>query len=149
MSGQPEAPIHYLEPGSSWWPVLWGPLFSAVGAGLEATTGVVHGLTWVLVGALLTLMTAGWVNARRKVCAVTLTATSLRQGREVLPVGRIAKVTGVEAPAGAKPLGGGFTVPRKTTEVPVELDDGSVVLAWARYPEDLTEALKPLVERKS
>ncbi len=139
--------VLYDEPGSTWWPVLWGPVFCLVGAALELVTGPVHWIPWLGVAALLAAMTAAWVSVRRKVRVVRLTPTALRQGEETLPVARIAGVTDVDAPDAAKPLGGGFTVPKNTTEVPVRLDDGTVVLAWARYPEDLVEALTPLVQR--
>lgn len=130
----------YAEPGSTWWPVLWAPAFCAAGAGAEALSGPVHGFAWVLVGVVLTVMAAGWVNARRKVCAVELTDEVLRQGQQELPVARIAGLHDGDG-AGAPALGGGLTVPRKTTEVPLDLDDGSVVLAWARFPGRLRAAL--------
>ncbi|WP_051386404.1 hypothetical protein [Actinokineospora inagensis] len=138
-------PVLYAEPGSTWWPVLWGPVFCVAGAVVEALTGPVHGLAWVVVGLVLFGMTAAWVSARRKICRVVLTPATLRQGRESLPVKDIRAVTDVGAPVGARPLGGGWTVPKKTTEVPVELDDGSVVLGWARDPAALVAALRPLV----
>ncbi len=142
----PDDPVLYREPGSTWWPLLWGPLFAGVGAGVEALSGPVHGVAWLIVGLALFCGSVVWVNARRKVYVVTLTPSTLRQGRELFPVARIAKVTGVGASAGAKVLGGGWAVPRKTTELPLRLDDGSVVLAWARYDEDLAVVLARLVE---
>ncbi|MBM7770477.1 hypothetical protein JOD54_000681 [Actinokineospora baliensis] len=140
-----EGPVLYAEPGSTWWPVLWGPLFAAAGAGVEAASGRVHGFAWAMVGLALFAMAAGWVSARRKICRVALTPAALHQGRESLPVARIKSVTGVGAPAGARPLGGGWTVPKKTTEVPLELDDGTVVLAWAADPVALADAVRRLV----
>ncbi|GLZ38210.1 hypothetical protein [Actinokineospora sp. NBRC 105648] len=147
-TGAEEGPVLYAEPGSSWWPVLWGPVFCAVGAGLEALTGPVHGLAWILVAVVLAGMTAAWVNARRKVCAVSVTPVYLHQGQDRLAVAKIARAADVDAPVSAKPLGGGWTVPRKTTEVPLELDDGTVVLAWARHPDGLIEVLQGLVAEK-
>ncbi|MGQ0839273.1 hypothetical protein [Actinokineospora sp.] len=141
-----DGPVLYAEPGSSWWPVLWGPVFCAAGAGIEAVTGPVHGIAWLLVGVALVGLSATWVNARRKLCAVSLTPRTLRLGQETLAVERVARVTDVGTPPGARPLGGGWDVPRKTTEVPVELTDGSVVLAWAADPDALLTALRPLVE---
>jgi hypothetical protein len=138
--------VLYAEPGSSWWPLLWGPAFAAVGAGLEASTGPVHTVPWLIVGIVLFGLATLWVNARRKVYRVELTPSELRQGRETIDTERIAAVTDVGASAGARVLGGGWTAPRKTTEVPIRLDDGTVVLAWALDGETFQKALAGLVE---
>lgn len=143
---EPTEPVLFAERGSSWWPVLWGPLFAAVGIGAEATTGPVHWLAWFVVGGALFGGAAVWVSARRTVYLVRLTTGSLVQGRERLATGRIVAVTDVGTPAGARILGGSWTVPRKTTEVPLRLEDGSVVLAWARDDDGLRDALRRLVE---
>ncbi len=143
-----DGPVLYAEPGSSRWPLLWGPAFAAAGAGLEALTGPVHTVQWLIVGVALFGVFALWVNVRRKVYRVELTPQTLQQGRETLPVKDIAQVTDVGAAPGAKVLGGGWTVPRKTVEVPVRLDDGSTVLAWARDDEALKAALARLVEEE-
>jgi hypothetical protein len=142
-----DEPVLYTEPGSTWWPVLWGPLFAVVGAVTETFSGPVHGLIWALIGLGLAGMSAGWVKARRRVCSLSLTPTALRQGEEVLAVDRIAKVTDEEMVV-YRPLGGGWTVPRKTEAVPLELVDGTKVLAWARDAHALRDALGPLVEVK-
>ncbi|TDV46983.1 DUF3093 family protein [Actinophytocola oryzae] len=143
-----DQPVLYTEPGSSRWPLLWGPAFAAIGAGLEATTGPVHGVEWLIVGIVLFGVAALWVNARRKVYRVELTPTTLWQGREELDAKTITKVTDVGAAAGARVLGGGWTSPRKTTEVPLRLDDGTVVIAWAQDGEALRAALVRLVEEE-
>lgn len=142
----PDEPVLFAEHGSSWWPVLWGPLFAGIGAGVEALTGPVHTVAWLVVAIGLFGIFAVWVSARRKVYLVRLTTSTLTQGREQLAIARIAAVTEVGAATGAKILGGGWTAPRKTDEVPVRLDDGSVVLAWARDGEGLSSALRRLVE---
>lgn len=138
-------PVLYREIGSSWWPVAWGPLFALIAGGVEATTGPVHVLAWVLVGLALAGLAAVWAQARRRFWSVALTPLALRQGRETLPVDRIAEVDEVNQPVAARVLGGGWTVPRKLGEVPVKLTDDSVVLAWARDPEALRAALRPLI----
>ena len=140
-----DGPVLYAEPGSTRWPLLWGPAFAGIGAGVEALSGPVHTVAWLIVGIVLFGVFALWVNVRRKVYRVELTPTELLQGRETLPVKDIAQVTDVGAAAGAKVLGGGWTVPRKTYEVPLRLDDGSTVLAWARDDESLKAALARLV----
>jgi hypothetical protein len=136
----------YAESGSSWWPVLWGPVFALVGGAVEATTGPVHLIEWVVVGIALAGAAAVWAQARRRVYSVRLTAEILYQGREELPVERIADIEDVGPPLGARVLGGGWSVPKRFTEVPLRLRDGSVVLAWARNPDALRGALRPLVE---
>lgn len=136
----------YAELGSSWWPVLWGPIFALAGGLIEATTGPVHLIEWIIVGIGLAGLAAVWVLARRRTFAVRLTEELLVQGREELSVGRIAEVEDVGPPLGARVLGGGWTVPKRFTEVPLRLRDGSVVLPWARDPDALRAALRPLVE---
>lgn len=139
------APVRYAEPGATWWPLAWGPAFALVGAGVEATTGPVHGLDWLIVGVVLFGMAVLWVQARRRVYAVVLTRVALHQGREALPVRDVAEVADVGLPVGARVLGGGWSVPKKFTEVPLRLADDTVVVAWARHPEALRAALSELL----
>lgn len=146
MSEDAPERVRYAEPGSTWWPVLWVPAFCLVGVGLEAATGPVHWFAWAVVGVVLTAMSAFWVRARRQVCAVQLTDRTLRQGNQNLPVARIVRVRDDDPPMGARVLGGGLAVPRKTSAVPLELDDGSAVVAWARHPDILRAALRALVD---
>lgn len=140
------APLLHHEPGSSWWPVLWGPVFALLGLGLEALTGPVNPGLWAVAGAGLALAALVWVQGRRRVCAVRLTPFALQQGREVLPLEKVAAVRDVEMRAGARVLGGGYTPPRGTTAVPLRLVDGSVVVGWARDPDGLRDALAARVE---
>jgi hypothetical protein len=139
-------PVLFAEHGSSWWPLLWGPLFALVGVVVEAITGRGHWVQWFVVAVVLLGVSAMWVSARRKIYLVRLTIGTLTQGRESLPVKEIAEVTDVGTPAGARILGGGWTVPHKTTAVPVRLTDGEVRLAWARDDAGLRDALRRLVE---
>ncbi len=104
-----------------------------------------HVLAWVLVGIGLAGLTAIWVQARRRVCSVELTDEILYQGREPLRVNKIVEVDDVGTPIGARVLGGGWTVPKRFVEVPLKLADGTVVLAWAKDPEALRAALRPLL----
>lgn len=141
-------PTLYAEPGSTWWPVLWGPLFALVGVLVEVVSpGSVHPVAWVLVALALAAAAAVWVYGRRRVCSVRLTPASLSLGREELEISRIAEVTDVGAPVGARVLGGTWTVPKGTGEVPLRLTDDRVVLAWAKDPAALTAALARLVEK--
>lgn len=136
----------YAEPGCGWWPLAWGPGFAIAGAAVETVTpGTRHPWAWVLLAVALALAGAAWVYGRRRVYSVSLSSAALVLGRETLPVSRIAAMDGIEPPAGARVLGGGWAVPKGTTAVPLRLDDGSVVLAWARDPQALSAALRPLL----
>jgi membrane protein implicated in regulation of membrane protease activity len=142
-----DAPVLFAEPGSSWWPVLWSPAFALAGAAVQAVSGSVHGMAWLLLGVALAGGAAVLVNARRRMLGVRLTTRVLTQGQEQLAVERIVQVDDVGTPVGATVLGGGWTVPRTLSAVPVRLDDGTVVLAWARDGEGLHDALGRLVDR--
>ncbi|MER7077686.1 hypothetical protein SAMN05421805_101135 [Saccharopolyspora antimicrobica] len=141
-------PVLYSEPGSSWWPVLWGPAFALLGFGVEALTpGPVSPWMWSLTGGLLAVAAAVWVQGRRRLVSVRLTPVELALGREEIEVSRISAVTDVGAPVGARVLGGAWTVPKGTGEVPIRIDGDKVVLAWAKDPAALSAALTELVER--
>lgn len=144
MPAGDERPVLFAEPGSSWWPVSWGPAFGAAGLALGAPAGSSHWPAWLVVGLGLGVLTALWVRSRRRLLRVLLTGDTLTQGQERLDVARIAGLA-EDAPAGARVLGGGWTVPRGFTEVPVRLDDGSVVIAFARDGEGLRGALRGCV----
>ncbi|CAM06101.1 hypothetical protein SACE_6938 [Saccharopolyspora erythraea NRRL 2338] len=142
-------PVLYAERGASWWPVLWGPAFALVGVAVELLTpGPRHLVAWLLLAGALAAAATVWVYGRRKVCSVRLTPTNLAVGREVLEVERIAAATDVGAPVGARVLGGGWTAPKGTGEVPLRLTDDRVVLAWARDPESLVTALRRLLREE-
>lgn len=134
----------YREPGSSAWPLLWGPAFALVGYLLELLAGLrPHTAMWLLAGAGLLLLSAVWVYARRRFLVVEVSRSELRQGPEHLPATRIAGVAeSADVSTGTRVLGGGLSVPRKFDELPVLLDDGTVVLAWARDGEALRTALE-------
>lgn len=138
----------YYEAGASGWPLLWGPLFALAGALLEWASGPrPHLAVWVATGLGLCALAAVWVFARRHFLSVRVTATHLWQGGDRLPVSRIAALQVPDAtqttpvPGAARVLGG-WSVPRRFTEVPLWLDDGTVVLAWARDAEALRTALR-------
>ncbi|MFD1146839.1 hypothetical protein [Saccharothrix hoggarensis] len=140
-----DQPTLYAEPGASWWPLLWGPLFALCGVVVEAVTGSVRPSLWIVVALLLALPTALWVQGRRRLHGVRLTPVALHQGREELAVRDVAEVAGVEPRAGAKVLGGGWDVPRGTEAVPIRLVDGTVVTGWARDADALRAELAKLL----
>ena len=136
--------VRYAEPGSSFWPVLWAPGFALLGLGVEALSGSVHVLGWTLAAVVLAGVWALWVAARRRLRSVCLTDETLRLGEEELPIASIAAVEEDE-PESARVLGGGLSTPKGTSAVPLRLHDGKVVLAWARRPEELANALRGLL----
>ncbi|PSL54914.1 hypothetical protein B0I31_106434 [Saccharothrix carnea] len=140
-----DQPTLYAEPGTSWWPLLWGPVFAVLGFAVEALTGAVRPLLWLLVALVLLLPTALWVQGRRRLYAVRLTPVALHQGRDELRVGDVEAVEGVEPRAGARVLGGGWSLPRGTEAVPLRLVDGTVVMGWARDADALRAAIAKLL----
>ena len=133
--------IRYLEHGAKWTALLYGPLFALLGYLAELATGTTHTIAWVLVGLGLAAITAPWIHARRRFLTVRVTSTELWEGREMVPLSKIAQVEDVGAPTGARVLGGGWSTPSKYDELPIRLDDDTVVLAWARDVEALRSAL--------
>ncbi|SDJ81544.1 hypothetical protein SAMN04487820_102217 [Actinopolyspora mzabensis] len=162
------AEIRYAEPGSSWWPLLWGPAFALLGLLVELTTpGPLHLPQWPVLAALLAAAAVPWIRARRRFHSVTLTTVELTVGGESVPLDRLA-LPGTEPTArAARVLGESSTVPKGMTEVPLLLrqpaDPDSagdpdtaadsdttagtetVVLAWARFPEALHAELATLL----
>ncbi|MDV6012636.1 hypothetical protein F8178_09140 [Haloechinothrix sp. LS1_15] len=148
----------YEEIGATWWPLVWAPGLALAGIGFDLMLGLrPHLLGWSLAGAILLAFTALWVYARRRFLRVRLTTTELWQAGERLPLERIRRVESDThsderdrpsiAPAGTRVLGGGMTAPRKYEEVMLRLDDGSLVLAWARDAEALGRALAEALTR--
>ena len=137
----------YRESGSSWWPLLWGPAFAVAGYLVELLTGPASVSLWTIVGLGLTLGAVLWVHGRVKTGSVVLTAEEAQFGREKMPVAMIEACSDVGAPAGARVLGGGWSVPKGTTAVPLRLRDGAVVLGWARDPEAFLAALRRVGRR--
>lgn len=138
--------VRFTEHGASWLAVLFGPVFALVGALVVPA----HPWMWIGAAIVLTATTALFIYARRTFGLVQLTASTLTQGAESVSVSRVRRVFGSDerAPGGSRVLGGGAVhtvVPRGRTEVPLELDDGSVVLAWARDGEALRSALSDVV----
>jgi hypothetical protein len=141
---------HHVEPGGSWRPfwLVAGALGLFVVLDLALPGPGVPPLVRVLaVLAVLGVVAAGVLSARR--------AWTVRVDDEALSVGRervrladvdtahLRAVTegtaGVDA--GAPVLGGGWSVPRGRTGLPLRLTDGRTVLVPTRDPAALTTAL--------
>ncbi|ETA66511.1 DUF3093 family protein [Haloechinothrix halophila] len=160
--------VRYEELAASWWALLFGPGFAVAGILFEVLTpGPVLYPVWLIAGLALSGFTAMWVYARKRFAVVRLTPDLLRQGEETLPVDRISAIADEEdeaedaadavgsaggttgttggVPRGSRVLGGGLAPPRKYDELPLRLDDGTVVLAWARDGQALRTALRELL----
>lgn len=136
----------FTEPGSSWWPLAWGPGFALVGALVElALGGPVSTVAWVVFSVVLVGCALVVVRAKRRFGSVTVTQQVARFGEERLPAADIAAVDDVGAELGARVLGGGWSAPKGTTGVPLRLTDGSTVVGWARDGDRLRDALRGLL----
>jgi hypothetical protein len=137
----------YVEPGGSW-RTFW--LVAGVLAVFLVLDQVFPGddvppLLWVVaVVAVLGVIGAGTLSARR-VWTVRVDHDGLTVGREHV---RFAEIdvqhlrdvhSGVDA--GAPVLGGGWTLPRGRTGLPLKLTDGRTVLVPTREPAALWTAL--------
>jgi hypothetical protein len=144
----------YLEQGGSWRP-FW--LVAGLLAVLVVVDAVLPGpdvppLLWVLAAVLvLGCVGAGCLSARR-IWTVRVAGrgpdAALWVGREELRLtdvdaGHLRAVTtgtaGVDA--GAPVLGGGWSLPKGRTGLPLRRTDGTTVLVPTRAPAQLTEAI--------
>jgi hypothetical protein len=137
----------YVEHGGTWRPFwLVAAAFAAfLVLDLALPGSDVPPLLWlVAVVAVLGIVGAGCLSARR-VWTVRVDAEALTVGRERVPLPDIdvehlrAVDSGVDA--GAPVLGGGWSLPRGRTGLPLKLTDGRTVLVPTRNPAGLYEAL--------
>jgi hypothetical protein len=137
----------YAEPGSSWRTFWWVCGALAVFAGLDVVLpgGDLPPLLWVVavIGAL-GIVALGTVSARR-VWTVRVDQNALAVGREQvllrdIDLAHLSEVdSGVDA--GAPVLGGGWSLPKGRTGLPLKLADGRTVLVPTRDPAALRAAL--------
>jgi hypothetical protein len=152
----------YIEPGGSWRPfwVITGFLVLLVGLDLALPGGDVPGFVWALAFVVVLGVVGGGTLAARKVWTVRVD----RDGPDaVLAVGReriaLADVDGghlravrdgaAGVDAGAPVLGGGWSVPKGRTGLPLKLTDGRTVLVPTRHPAELLGALIDTAEGNS
>jgi len=137
----------YVEPGGSWRPfwVVAGALGFFLVLDLVLPGGDVPALYWaVATVAVLGVVAVGCLSGRR-VWTVRLDDNGLSVGRETVPLRDIdvehlrAVDSGVDA--GAPVLGGGWSLPKGRTGLPLRLTDGRTVLVPTREPATLHEAL--------
>jgi hypothetical protein len=140
----------YAEPGGSW-RVFWlvaGFLAALVVADVLLPGPDVPPLVWVVaVVAVLGIVAAGALSARR-LWTLRIGDEHLFVGRESVPLADVDAAhlravrdgeAGVDA--GAPVLGGGWSVPRGRTGLPLRLTDGRTVLVPTSDPAALTGAL--------
>lgn len=158
-----EAPLFY-EQGASWNWLLAGPASGLAMLLIQFKGGVgfqpaIPLIFLVLVTGFLWLQ----VHAARIHTSVELTADSLRQGIEVIPVRTIvavfpeAKHTAKSMKPGellekwqtSRALGELSGVPRGRKGVGIELTGDRTAQAWARKHRELREALTHLVEERT
>jgi hypothetical protein len=142
-----ERAASYVEPGGSWRPfwLVAGALAVFLALDLALPGGDVPALLWVVaIVAVLGIVAAGTLSARR-IWTVRVDDEGLAVGRERVRVSEIdvAHLREVDSgvDAGAPVLGGGWSLPKGRTGLPLKLTDGRTVLVPARDPARLYEAL--------
>jgi hypothetical protein len=139
--------VSYVEHGGSWRPfwLVAAALTVFLALDLALPGGDVPLLLWVVaVVAVLGVVGVGTLSARR-VWTVHLDDRNLSVGRDVVALSEIDAEhlrqvdSGVDA--GAPVLGGGWSLPRGRTGLPLKLTDGRTVLVPTRDPAALYEAL--------
>lgn len=154
-NGSSDPDVLFEEIGARWRTVAYGPVFCVVALVIELLTGpVVHWFALALFAAILAGIVAVQVAAARRHVSVQLTATTLRQGAEEVPVAEIAAVLPEADPYADEPqrwesarsLGELSAVPRRRKGIGLRLNDGSLAQAWARDDAGLREALTEVVE---
>ncbi|UOY00975.1 hypothetical protein [Blastococcus sp. PRF04-17] len=137
----------YVEPGGSWRTFSWvaGALVGFVVLDLVLPGGDLPPVLWVLaVAGVLGVVGLATLSARR-IWTVRVDSDALSVGRERVrlsdvDIGHLRAVdSGVDA--GAPVLGGGWSLPKGRTGLPLKLDDGRTVLVPTRNPAALYEAL--------
>ena len=137
----------YVEQGRSWRVFWW--VVAALAAFLLLDLALpgsdVPPLSWlVAVVAVLGIVAVSTLSARR-VWTVRVDDGSLSVGRDVVPLADVDAAhlrevdSGVDA--GAPVLGGGWTLPKGRTGLPLKLADGRTVLVPTRDPAALRTAL--------
>jgi hypothetical protein len=137
----------YVEPGGSWRPfwIVAGAFAVFLVLDVALPGSDIAPLAWALVlVVVLGIVAAGCLSAHR-VWTVRVDDGALTVGRERVPLadvdaGHLAAVgSGVDA--GAPVLGGGWSLPRGRTGLPLRLTDGRTVLVPTRDPAALRTAL--------
>jgi hypothetical protein len=139
--------VSYTEEGGSWRPFWLVAGALAVFLVLDGVLpgGDLHPLMWIVaLVAVLGIVAAGTLSARR-IWTVRVDDRSLAVGRERVPLSDIdaghLREVGSGVDAGAPVLGGGWSLPRGRTGLPLRFTDGRTVLVPTRDPAALRTAL--------
>lgn len=137
----------FAESGSSARILWFGPVFAAIGIGVESfAPGRPEYWVWLGAGLLVFLYSLLLVRSRRRFLRVELTTTGLTQGSQVLPTSHIASLRSEdEEHHGLRVLGDNPAVPRRYGAVVLRLTDGARAVAWARDGDGLRRALEDLL----
>jgi hypothetical protein len=144
----------YVEPGGSWRPlwVITGFLVLLLGLDLALPGGDVPALVWVLAFVVVLGIVGGGALSARRVWTVRIEGggpdPALSVGRERIALAdvdgahlRAVREGEAGVDAGAPVLGGGWSVPKGRTGLPLRLADGRTVLVPTRRPTELLDAL--------
>ena len=136
----------YVEPGGSWRPfwIVAGAVVLFVVLELVLPGNDLPGPIWAALGVVVGIVATGTVQARR-IWTVRVDDGGLSVGRESVSFSDIDvdHLRGVDSgvDAGAPVLGGGWSLPRGRTGLPLKHTDGRTVLVPTRDPAALYEAL--------
>jgi hypothetical protein len=138
--------VTYVEPGGSWRPVWIAAAAVGLVVGFELLLpgSDLPGGMFALLGVAFGIVVTGSLQARR-IWTVRVDDDALSVGRErvrlsEIDVAHLREVdSGVDA--GAPVLGGGWSLPKGRTGLPLKLTDGRTVLVPTRNPAALYEAL--------
>jgi hypothetical protein len=137
----------YVEHGGSWRPfwLVAAALAAFLVLDIALPGGDVPALLWIVaIPAVLGVVAAGTLSARR-IWTVRVADDGLAVGRERVLLSDIdlAHLREVDSgvDAGAPVLGGGWSLPKGRTGLPLKLTDGRTVLVPTRDPAALYEAL--------
>ncbi|MFD2090106.1 hypothetical protein [Blastococcus deserti] len=136
----------YVEPGGSWrasWIVAAAVLLVVV-LELLLPGRDLPGPVWAALVVVLGIVAAGGLSARR-IWTVRVDGDGLAVGRERVPLSAVdadhLRAVDAGADVGAPVLGGGWSLPKGRTGLPLRLADGRTVLVPTRDPAALRSAL--------
>jgi hypothetical protein len=131
--------VRYVERAGSWRPVGAVAALCVVGylVDLSLPGHRSHPLAWALALVGVGGVVGIGMYARAQFGSLTISDTTLRVGRESVPLSTVDAdyLRDEDAggpPVGARVLGGGWSVPRGRVALPVRLTDGTVVLVPCR-----------------
>ncbi|MFT3901041.1 MAG: DUF3093 domain-containing protein [Gordonia sp. (in: high G+C Gram-positive bacteria)] len=131
--------VLYAEPGSSWWPILIGPILIGAILIMEALgPGQVH---WLVMGIFFVVITGPvylFITAAKEFASVELTEKTLRCGTRRICLCDIATIypenngNDFKDWQKATALGGLPTVPRGRKGIGLKMVNDKLTQAWAR-----------------